>query len=66
MNDKALKQAKAAFKKDQRAAQASLAWREHEATQAAVNANMIRLRDLRLAREAAGRSIGAKPKNEIA
>jgi hypothetical protein len=39
MNDNALKRAEAAFKKDQRATEASLAWREYEANQAAVNAN---------------------------
>jgi hypothetical protein len=63
MNDHALKRAAAAFKKDQRATEASLAWREYEASQAAVNANMMRLRALRLAREAASLSSRAKSKN---
>ena len=66
MNDNTLKRAEAAFKKDQRAAEASIARREYEANQAAVNANMMRLRALRLAREAAGSSISAKPKNNVA
>ncbi len=57
MNEDALKRAEAAFKKDQRANEASLAWQEYEANQAAVDANMMRLRALRLAREAVGSPI---------
>ena len=45
--------AEAAFKKDQKAKEASAAWRDYRALQAAVDANMMRLRALRLAREAA-------------
>ena len=45
--------ANAAFKKEQRAIEATVAWNEYEANQAHVDANMMRLRALRLAREAA-------------
>ena len=44
--------ANAAFKKEQRAIEAPVAWNEYEANQAHVDANMMRLRALRLAREA--------------
>jgi hypothetical protein len=43
----------AAFKKEKKAEEARTAWQEYEANQAAVDANMMRLRALRLAREAA-------------
>ncbi len=44
--------ANAAFKKEQRAIEATEAWNEYEANKAHVDANMMRLRALRLAREA--------------
>jgi hypothetical protein len=53
MNQDTQAKADAAFRKQQKAADASAAWQEYEANQAAVNANMKRLRALRLAREAA-------------
>lgn len=52
MNTALLSTAERAFRKEQRAAEASQAWREYEANQLAVDANMMRLRALRLAREA--------------
>jgi hypothetical protein len=48
-----LTKAEAAQRKEQRAIEAQVAWREYEAQQAAVDRNMARLRGLRLAREAA-------------
>ena len=53
MNDVIERRANAAFKKEQRAADASAAWQEYEANKANVDATMMRLRALRLAREAA-------------
>ena len=52
MNEQVLR-ANAAFKKEQRAEEARAAWKEYETHQAAVDANMMRLRALRLARTAA-------------
>jgi hypothetical protein len=48
-----LTRAEMAAKKEQRAIEAQVAWREYEAQQAAIDRNMARLRALRLAREAA-------------
>ena len=53
MNAQILSRAEAAFKKEQKANEASAAWRDYEASRAAVDANMMRLRALRVAREAA-------------
>ena len=39
-------------KKERRANEAKAAWREHQATQLAVDKNMARLREIRLAGEA--------------
>ena len=47
-------------RKDRRAIEAEAAWKEHQARELAVNRNMIRLREERLAREARA----AAPKNE--
>ena len=53
MDTEAQKRAEAAFiKKAHRAADASLAWNEHKAREAAVDANTERLKALRLARDA--------------
>ena len=52
MDTEAQKRADAAFKKARRAAEASIAWTEHKAREAAVDANTERLRALRLARDA--------------
>ena len=60
MNAQTLSKAEAAFKKEQKAIEARTAWREYESKQAAVNANMLRLRALRLAREAAPAAIKKK------
>jgi hypothetical protein len=49
--------AEAAFKKEQKATEARTAWQEYEANKVAVDANMMRLRALRLAREAAAPKI---------
>jgi hypothetical protein len=53
-----------AFKKEQKALEASEAWREHVAGQAHINANMTRLRNERLARETPPETQGeiTKPK----
>jgi hypothetical protein len=52
--DKAIKsQAELAFKKKQREDDATEAWKEHLARQKALDANTLRLRALRLARDAA-------------
>ena len=53
MNAQMQSKADAAFKKDQKAIEAGAAWRDYQAAQAAVDANMMRLRALRLARETA-------------
>jgi hypothetical protein len=53
MNEQVLTRANAAFKKEQKAEEARAAWKEYETNQAAVDANMMRLRALRLARTAA-------------
>jgi hypothetical protein len=53
MDTEAQKRAEAAFiKKQQRAAEASVAWSEYKTKEAAVDANTERLRALRLARDA--------------
>lgn len=49
-------------KKDRRAIEAQAAWKEHEAHVRAVDANMIRLREERLAREARAAALAAEPK----
>ena len=49
-------------KKDRRAIEAQAAWKEHEAHALAVNKNMIRLREERLAREAREAALAAQPK----
>lgn len=49
-------------KKDRRAIEAQAAWKEHEAHELAVNRNMIRLREERLAREAREAALAAEPK----
>ena len=51
-------------KKDRRAIEAQAAWKEHEAQELAVNRNMIRLREERLAREARAAALAAEPKVE--
>jgi putative IMPACT (imprinted ancient) family translation regulator len=61
MNTQMLSRAEAAFKKEQKANEASAAWRDYQALQAAVDANMKRLRALRLARE-----VTAAPKKHAA
>ena len=58
MNAQMMSKAEAAFKKDEKANEASAAWRDYQAAQAAVDANMMRLRALRLAREAAAPAKG--------
>jgi len=52
MNTALLSTAERAFRKEQKVAEASEAWREYEASRLVVDANMMRLRMLRLAREA--------------
>jgi hypothetical protein len=49
-------------KRDRRAIEAQAAWKEHEADALAVNRNMIRLREERLAREARAAALAAEPK----
>jgi hypothetical protein len=61
VNQQSQKRVDAVFKKEQRAAEASAAWRDYQANQAAVDANMLRLRALRLAREAAATPQDRKP-----
>jgi hypothetical protein len=51
-------------KRDRRAIEAQAAWKEHEADALAVNRNMIRLREERLAREARAAALAAEPKIE--
>ena len=51
-------------KRDRRAIEAKAAWKEHEADALAVNRNMIRLREERLAREARTAELAAQPKIE--
>jgi hypothetical protein len=51
-------------KRDRRAIEAQAAWKEHEADALAVNRNMIRLREERLAREARAAALAAEPKSE--
>lgn len=64
MGTDARQRADAAFaKKQERAAEASVAWTEYQAEQVALNSNMERLRAQRLAREAA-RTPAVKPKNK--
>ena len=58
--------ANAAFKKQQRAVDASAAWNEYEANRAHVDSNMMRLRALRLAREAAAPVIKEQRKRKKA
>jgi hypothetical protein len=53
MKGHVLTTANAAFKNERKEAEARTAWRDYEANQAAVDANMMRLRALRLARDAA-------------
>lgn len=49
-------------KRDRRAIEAQAAWKEHEAHELAVNRNMIRLREERLARQAREAGLAAEPK----
>jgi hypothetical protein len=49
-------------KRDRRTIEAKSAWADHEAHKLAVDANMARLRDLRLAREAEQAVLDAQPK----
>ena len=65
MDNQVLKRAELAFKKDERATQATAAWNEYQAIQAAVDANMMRLRALRLAREASTSAV-RKQKAKVA
>lgn len=51
-------------KKDRRAIEAQAAWKEHEAHELAVNRNMHRLREERLAREARAAALAAEPRIE--
>jgi len=51
-------------RKDRRAVEAEAAWKEHQARELAVNRNMIRLREERLAREARAAAGAAEPENE--
>jgi hypothetical protein len=62
MDTKIRSKADAAFRKDQKAAEASLAWQDHLAGQKAVENNMMRLRAERLARETLPESQGEKEK----
>lgn len=48
-------------KRDRRAIEAQAAWKDHEANVAAVDRNMIRLREERLAREARAVALAAEP-----
>jgi hypothetical protein len=52
-------------RKDRRALEAEAAWKEHQARELAVNANMIRLREERLAREARAAEPRTGLKNEL-
>ena len=61
MDPKVLSRAEAAFKRD---AEAAVARKEYDELQAAINANMVRLREERLAREA--REGKPKPKKKRA
>jgi hypothetical protein len=51
-------------KKERRAIEAKAAWREHKATQLAVDMNMARLREIRLAGEAPTVAPSAGPRVE--
>jgi len=62
MDDNARSKANSAFKKEQKAAEASQAWRDHLANQTAVDANMMRLRKERLARQTLPETQGEKEK----
>jgi hypothetical protein len=62
MNAKVLSRAEMAFKKERKAAEASEAWQDYEANKLAVDANMMRLRALRLARDAVPAAGGPKKK----
>jgi hypothetical protein len=62
MDAKLRSKADAAFKKEQKAADASEAWQEHLANQKAVDDNMMRLRAERLARETLPEMQGEKEK----
>jgi hypothetical protein len=53
MKEQVLTRANAAFRQEQKAEEVRAAWKEYETNQAAVDANMMRLRALRLARTAA-------------
>jgi hypothetical protein len=48
-------------KKERRAIEAEAAWKEHEARAVAVDKNMIRLREERLAREARAAALATEP-----
>jgi hypothetical protein len=48
-------------KRDRRAIEAQAAWKDHEAHALAVDNNMIRLREERLAREARAAALAAEP-----
>ncbi len=53
MDTEARERAEARFaKKTSRAAEASVAMKDHQAKEAHIDANMLRLRELRIAREA--------------
>jgi len=62
MDSKLRSKADAAFKRDQKAADASQAWQEHLARQQGVDENMMRLRKERLARETLPQTQGEKEK----
>lgn len=49
-------------KKDRRAIEAQAAWKDHAAHALAVDANMLRLREERLEREARATALAAEPK----
>lgn len=65
MDDKTKLSADRAFNKEQRAIEASEAWKVHDAGQAHINANMERLRNERLAREAAQVLVTPVPKKRV-
>lgn len=62
MDEKVRSKANSAFKKEQKAAEASQAWRDHLADRKAVDDNMARLRKERLARETLPETRGEKEK----
>ena len=60
--DRARARAEASFKKQERAREGAQAWKEYEAEGRATLEKTARLRALRLAREAAGKTAGSEEK----